>query len=160
MVNSHWYQQTHTFNIQGSKYSISDVHSPLSKHNVGCSNGSEIPALTERVTLEIDVCTINAWNMTQCLMLYVKCGSRGGIGGPDPPWKIKTLSRLFSGRQAWTPPENNSWIRACTSLLYVTVNHISIMTFPRLNMYYAIKMKGLAQWHKTYVSLGLWTATP
>ena len=32
----------------------------LSKHNVGCSNGSEIPALTEVVTLEIDVCTTNA----------------------------------------------------------------------------------------------------
>ena len=60
MVNSHWHQQTHTFNIQGSKYSILDVHSPLSKHNVGCSNGSEIPALTEVVTLEIDVCTTNA----------------------------------------------------------------------------------------------------
>ena len=61
MVNSHWYQQTHTFNIQGSKYSILDVHSPLSKHNVhvGCSNGYEIPALTEVVTLEIDVCTTN-----------------------------------------------------------------------------------------------------
>ena len=59
MVNSHWYryQQTHTFNIQGS---ILDVHSPLSKHNVGCSNGSEIPALTEVVTLEIDICTTNA----------------------------------------------------------------------------------------------------
>ena len=60
MVNSHWYQQTHTSNIQGSKYSILDVHSPLSKHNVGCSNGSEIPALTEVVTLEIDVCTTNS----------------------------------------------------------------------------------------------------
>ena len=62
MVNSHWYryQQTHTFNIQGSNYSILDVHSPLSKHNVGCSNGSEITALTEVVTLEIDVCTTNA----------------------------------------------------------------------------------------------------
>ena len=60
MVNSHWYQQTQTFNIQGSKYSILEVHSPLSKHNVGCSNGSEIPALTEVVTLEIDVCTTNA----------------------------------------------------------------------------------------------------
>ena len=60
MVNSHWYQQTHTFNIQGSKYYILDVHSPLSKHNVACSNGSEIPALTEVVTLEIDVCTTNA----------------------------------------------------------------------------------------------------
>ena len=60
MVKSHWYQQTHTFNIQGSKYSILDVHSPLSKHNVGCSNGSEIPALTEVVKLEIDVCTKNA----------------------------------------------------------------------------------------------------
>ena len=59
-LKRHWYQQTHTFNIQGSKYSILDVHSPLSKHNVGCSNGSEIPALTEVVTLEIDVCTINA----------------------------------------------------------------------------------------------------
>ena len=57
MVNSHWYQQTHTFNIQGSKYSVLDVHS---KHNVGCSNASEIPALTEVVTLEIDVCTTNA----------------------------------------------------------------------------------------------------
>ena len=53
------YQQTHTFNIQGSKYSILDVHSPISKHNVGYSNGSEIPALTEVVTLEIDVCTTN-----------------------------------------------------------------------------------------------------
>ena len=51
MVNSHWYQQTHTFNIQGSKYSTLDVHSPLLKHNVGCSNSSEIPALTEVVTL-------------------------------------------------------------------------------------------------------------
>ena len=60
MVNGHWYQQTHTFNIQGSKYSILGVHSPLSIHNVGCSNGSEIPALTEVVTLEIDVCTTNA----------------------------------------------------------------------------------------------------
>ena len=60
MVNSHWYQQTHTFNIQGSKYYILDVHSPLSKHNVGCSNGSEIPALTEVITLERDVCTTNA----------------------------------------------------------------------------------------------------
>ena len=60
MVNSHWYQQTHTFNIQGSKNFILDVHSPSSKHNVGCSNGSEIPALTEVVTLEIDVCTTNA----------------------------------------------------------------------------------------------------
>ena len=46
MVNSHWYQQTHTFNIQGSKYSILDVYSPLSKHNVFCLNGSEIPALS------------------------------------------------------------------------------------------------------------------
>ena len=50
MLNSHWCQQTHivvnTFNIEGSKYSILDVHSSLSKHNVGCSNGSEIPALT------------------------------------------------------------------------------------------------------------------
>ena len=54
MVNSHWYQQTHTFNIQGSKYSIKDVYSPLSKRNVFCSNGSEIPALTEVVTLEIE----------------------------------------------------------------------------------------------------------
>ena len=60
MVNSHWYQQTHTFNIQGSKCCILDVYSPLSKHNVGCSNGSKIPALTEIVTLEIDVCTTNA----------------------------------------------------------------------------------------------------
>ena len=60
MVNSHWYQQTHTFNTQGSKYSILDVHSPLSKHNVGCSNGFEIPAFTKVVTLEIDVCTTNA----------------------------------------------------------------------------------------------------
>ena len=51
---------THTFNIQGSKYSILDVYSPLSKHNVFCSNGSEIPALTEVVTLEIDVCTTHA----------------------------------------------------------------------------------------------------
>ena len=59
MVNIHWYQQTQ-FNIQGSKYSILDVHSPLSKHNVGCSNGSEIPALTKVVTLEIDACTTNA----------------------------------------------------------------------------------------------------
>ena len=59
MVNSHWYQQTHTFNIQGSKYSILGVHSPLSKHNVGCSNSSKIPALMEVVTLEIDVCTTN-----------------------------------------------------------------------------------------------------
>ena len=60
MVNSHWYQQTHTFNIQGSNNSILDVHSPLSKHIVGCSNGSEIPALTNVVTVEIDVCTTNA----------------------------------------------------------------------------------------------------
>ena len=60
MVNSHWYLQTHTFNIQGSKYSNLDVHSPLSKHNVGCSNGSDILALTEVVTLEKDVCTTNA----------------------------------------------------------------------------------------------------
>ena len=60
MVNSHWYQQTHTFIIQGTKYSILDVHSPLSKHSVGCSNGSEIPAFTEVVTLEIDVFTTNA----------------------------------------------------------------------------------------------------
>ena len=60
MVNSHWHQQTHTFNIQGSKYSILDVHSLLLKLNVGCSNGSEIPAMTEVVTLEIDVCTTNA----------------------------------------------------------------------------------------------------
>ena len=60
MVNSHWYQQTHTFNNQRSKYSILDVYSPLSKHNVFCSNGSEIPALKEVVTLEIDVCTTNA----------------------------------------------------------------------------------------------------
>ena len=60
MINSHRYQQTHTCNIQGSKYSILDVYSPLSKHNVFCSNGSEIPALTEFVTLEIDVCTTNA----------------------------------------------------------------------------------------------------
>ena len=59
-LNSHWYQQTHTFNIQGSKYSILDDHSPLSKHNVGCSNCSQIPALTEVVTLEIDVCTTDA----------------------------------------------------------------------------------------------------
>ena len=60
MVNNYWYQQTHTFNTQGSKYSILDVHSPLSKHNIGCSNGSEIPALTKVVTLKIDVCTTNA----------------------------------------------------------------------------------------------------
>ena len=60
IVNSHWYQQTHTFNTQGSKYSILDFYSPLPKHNVFCSNGSEIPALTEVVTLEIDVCTTNA----------------------------------------------------------------------------------------------------
>ena len=59
MVNSHW-NKTHTFNIQGSKYSILDVHSPLLKHNVGCSNGSEISALTEVVTLKTDVCTTNA----------------------------------------------------------------------------------------------------
>ena len=71
MANSHWYQQTHTFNIQESKYSILDVYSPLSKHNVFCSNGSEIPALTEVATLEIDVCTTKACNMTMCLMLYV-----------------------------------------------------------------------------------------
>ena len=51
MVNNHWYQQTHTVNVQGSKYSILDVHTPLSKHNVGCSNGFEIHALTEVVTL-------------------------------------------------------------------------------------------------------------
>ena len=56
MVNSHWYQQTHTFNIQGSKYSILDVHSPLTKH----SNCSKIPASMEVVTLEIDVRTTNA----------------------------------------------------------------------------------------------------
>ena len=60
MVNSHWHQQTHTLNVQGSNFSILDVHSPLSKHNVGCSNGSEIPDLMEVVTLEIDVCTTNA----------------------------------------------------------------------------------------------------
>ena len=60
IVKSHWYQQIHTSNIQGSKYSTLDVHSPLSKHNVSCSNGPEIPALTEVVTLEIDVCTTNA----------------------------------------------------------------------------------------------------
>ena len=60
MVYCHWYQQTHAFNIQGSNYSILDVHLLLSKHNVGCSKGSEIPALTEVVTLEIDVCTTNA----------------------------------------------------------------------------------------------------
>ena len=54
------YQQTHTFNIQGSKYSVLDVDSLLLKHNVGCSNGSEIPAMTEFETLEIDVCTTNA----------------------------------------------------------------------------------------------------
>ena len=60
MLNSHCYQQTHTFNIQGWNHSILDVHSPLSKHNVGCSNGSKIPALTEVVTLEIDVCITNA----------------------------------------------------------------------------------------------------
>ena len=73
MVNSHWYQQTHTSNIQGSKYSILDVHSPLSKHNVGCSNGSEISALTEAVTLEIDVCTTNARNMTECFNALNHC---------------------------------------------------------------------------------------
>ena len=60
MVNSHWYQQTRTFDIQGSKYSILNVYSPLSKHNVFFSNGSKILALTEVVTLEIDVCTTNA----------------------------------------------------------------------------------------------------
>ena len=60
MVNSHWYQQTDTFNTQGSKYSILDVHSPLLKHNVGCPNGSQISVLMEAVTLEIDVCTTNA----------------------------------------------------------------------------------------------------
>ena len=50
MVNSHWHQQTHTLNVQGSKYSILDVHSPLSKRNVGCSNVSEIPAFGRYVT--------------------------------------------------------------------------------------------------------------
>ena len=77
MVNSHWYryQQTHTFNIQGSNYSILDVHSPVSKHNVGCSNGSEIPALTEVVTLEIDVCTTNAWNMLKCFNALRHCST-------------------------------------------------------------------------------------
>ena len=73
MVNSHWYQQIHTLNIQGSKYSILDVHSPLSKHNVCCSNGSEIPALKEVVTLEIDVCTTNACNMTKCFNARRHC---------------------------------------------------------------------------------------
>ena len=75
MVNSHWYPQTHTFNIQGSKYSILDVHSILSKHNVGCSNGSEIPALTEDVTLEIDVCTTYSWNMTKCFNALHHCST-------------------------------------------------------------------------------------
>ena len=37
------------------------------------SNGSEIPALTEVVTLEIDVCTSNAWNMTKCFNAVRQC---------------------------------------------------------------------------------------
>ena len=60
MEYSHWHQQTYTLNVQGSKYSILDAHSPLSKPNVGCSNGFEFPALTEVVTLEMDVCTTYA----------------------------------------------------------------------------------------------------
>ena len=77
MVNSHWYQQTHTgtLNIQGSKYTILDVHSPLSKYHVACSNGSEIPALTEVVTLEIEVCTTNARNMTKCFNALRHCST-------------------------------------------------------------------------------------
>ena len=39
---------------------MSDAHSPLSKQHVGCSNGSEIPAMTEAVTLETDVSATNA----------------------------------------------------------------------------------------------------
>ena len=50
----------HRVNIQGSKYSILDVHSPLSKHIVDYSNGSETPVLTEVVTLETDVSGTNA----------------------------------------------------------------------------------------------------
>ena len=73
MVNSHWHQQTHTLNVQESKYSILDVHTPLSKNNVCCSNGSEIPALTGVVTLEIDVCTTNAWHMTRCFNALHHC---------------------------------------------------------------------------------------
>ena len=48
-----------------------DVHSPLSKQNVGCSNGSEIPAMTKVVTHETDVSATNASNMAMCLMPYV-----------------------------------------------------------------------------------------
>ena len=33
--------------------------------NVGCSNGSVIPAKTEAVTNETDVYTTNAWNMAR-----------------------------------------------------------------------------------------------
>ena len=86
MENSRWHQQTHIFNIQGSKYSILDVHSSLLKHNVGCSNGSEIPTLTEVVTLEIDVCTTSAWQIvgipmgTNCVLfvadLFLFCYER------------------------------------------------------------------------------------
>ena len=49
-----------TLNVKRSKYSILDVHSPLPKQNVGCSNGSEILAMTEVVTLEIVVSATNA----------------------------------------------------------------------------------------------------
>ena len=41
------------------------------KTKCGQINGSEIPALTEVVTLETDVSATNALNMALCLMSYV-----------------------------------------------------------------------------------------
>ena len=41
-------------------YSILDMYLPISEHNVGCSNGSEIPAMTEIITIETDVSDTNA----------------------------------------------------------------------------------------------------
>ena len=39
--------------------------------NVGCSKGSEIPAMTEVVTLEIVVHATSARKIAKCLMSYV-----------------------------------------------------------------------------------------
>ena len=58
---------TNTLNVKWSKYSILVVNLPLSKQNVlGSPDGSEIPAKTDVVTLEIVVSAANAWNKAKC----------------------------------------------------------------------------------------------
>ena len=63
--------KTNTLNVKWSKYSILDVHSLLSKQNIGCSMGSEIPAMREVVNLEIVVYATSAWKIAKCLLPYV-----------------------------------------------------------------------------------------